>query len=123
MRVPGFLLRRLYLKGSLRNTPEGFQFQLRNRLGSGYARAMFPLTLDGQELEMASTTFDVDGEPVSFDRVSQEIPFTLAMNKVTTIRVSGSTLDQAPHTVGMRFQVAGLGDMGFDFTDIPVDGE
>ena len=51
MRVPNFLLRRLYVKGSLQPTAEGFQFQIRNRLGSGYARRLFPLTLDGGELE------------------------------------------------------------------------
>ena len=44
--VPGFLLRRLYVKQSLRNTEDGFEFQLRNRLGSGYAHKMWPLKLD-----------------------------------------------------------------------------
>ena len=48
--VPGFLLRRLYLKGSLRNTSSGFEFQLRNRLGSGYAHKLLPLTVDGVEV-------------------------------------------------------------------------
>ena len=33
--VPGFLLRRLYVKQSLANTEDGFQFELMNRLGSG----------------------------------------------------------------------------------------
>ena len=43
MKVPGFILRRLYLKGSLRNMPGGFQFQLQNNLGSGQARKLMPL--------------------------------------------------------------------------------
>ena len=123
MKVPGFLLRRLYVKGSLRSTGHGFEFHLRNRLGSGYARVMHPLTLDGQELEMTATTFEVDGRRVSFDQVSKENPFTLAMNKTTIIRVEGPALDQTPHRVGMHFEVAGLGKLGFDFTDVPSDGE
>ena len=48
--VPGFLLRRLYVKQSLRNTSDGFEFELRNRLGSGYAHRLLPLTVDGNEL-------------------------------------------------------------------------
>ena len=32
MKVPSFLLRRLYAKGSLRNTDNGFQFELKNQL-------------------------------------------------------------------------------------------
>ena len=35
--VPGFLLKRLYQRGSLKNNDTGFEFQLGNRLGSGYA--------------------------------------------------------------------------------------
>ena len=48
MKVPGFLLRRLYVKGSLAATEGGFEFQICNRLGSGYARRLLPLTLDGE---------------------------------------------------------------------------
>ena len=119
MKVPGFLLRRLYVKSSLQNTPKGFQFQLRNHLGSGYARKLFPVTVDGRELDMEATTFEADGKQISFAQVSQEVPFPLAVNKTTTIRVEGTTLASGPHKVGMRFEVAGLGALGFDFTDIP----
>lgn len=121
MKVPGFLLRRLYVKGSLKRTGDGFEFQLRNRLGSGFARKLLPLTVDGEEIDMADTTFEVDGQLLSFDRVSQDTPFTLAMNKTTTIRARGAPLDSSPHKMGMRFEVAGLGELGFDFTDIPGD--
>jgi hypothetical protein len=120
MKIPGFLLRRLYVKGSLKGTRDGFEFQLRNRLGSGYAQRLLPLTLDGQELDMTVTTFEVDGARLSFAQVSKVTPFTLAMNKITTIRVQGILMDSSPHNVGMRFEVAGLGELGFDFTDIPA---
>ena len=122
MRVPGFLLRRLYVNGSLRETDDGFEFQLRNRLGSGYARRMLPLTIDGQELDPATTTFEVDGKQFTFAQVSPETPFTLAMNKTTIIRAQGSRLGAAPHKVGMGFEVPGLGMLSFDFTDIPAGG-
>ena len=38
--VPAFLLRRLYVKGSLRNAAGGFEFQMKNGLGSGYAHPL-----------------------------------------------------------------------------------
>jgi hypothetical protein len=117
MKVPGFLLRRLYVKGSLTANDEGFEFQLKNKLGSGYARRLLPLTLDGDELDMAQTTFEVDGKRVTFDTVTNDTPFTLAMNKTTTIVYAGGTVGDGPHTIRMRFEVAGLGEMGFDFSD------
>ena len=118
MKVPAFLLRRLYVKESLRATPDGFEFQLLNRLGSGYASRVFPLTLDGEELESAKTSFEVDGKAVAFDAVDGETPFTLGMNKTTTISYTGSPIAPGPHRIGMRFEVAGLGEMGFDFQDV-----
>jgi hypothetical protein len=117
VKVPGFLLRRLYVKGSLHATQGGFAFQLRNKLGSGYARRLLPLTLDGDELDMASTGFEVDGKPQSFQDVTKDTPFTLGMNKITIISYSGAPLAEGPHKIGMRFEVAGLGELGFDFTD------
>jgi hypothetical protein len=73
MKVPSFLLKRLYVKGSLRPTENGFEFQLCNKLGSGYARRLMPLTLNGQELDMAATTFQVDGEPVRFEQPQRAV--------------------------------------------------
>jgi len=124
MKVPSFLLRRLYVKGSLTATGHGFEFQLRNRLGSGYARRLLPLTLDGTDLDMTSTTFEIDGKRTAFDVVSQEAPFTMALNKTTTIAyVGGPCMTEGPHKIAMRFEVAGLGELGFDFSDIPAEAD
>ena len=119
--VPGFLLRRLYVKRSLRNAGAGFEFQLLNRLGSGYAHRMLPVTLDGRELLLRSVAFDLDGEVTGFDEVSHNKTFTLAMNKSITIRVSGTRLEPGPHKVDMGFDVPGLGTLRFDFTDTVAD--
>ena len=120
--VPSFLLRRLYVKGSLCNTDQGVQFRLMNKLGAGYARRLLPLTLDGQVVPLTRCSFSVNGERRSFDAVSAETPFTLDMNKATTITIKETTLSNEPHTVRMAFEVAGLGVLQFDFTDVPADG-
>jgi len=116
--VPGFLLRRLYVKGSLHNTEEGFAFSLRNQLGSGYARQMLPLKVDGEEVPLSACTFRVEGtEEVPFEAVSPERPFTLALNRTVEVRVRGRHLEPGPHRVEMGFVVQGFGALRFDFTD------
>ena len=120
--VPGFLLRRLYVKGSLKNATGGFEFQLKNGLGSGYAHKMSPLVLDGEELPPDATFFYLDGREVAFSAVSKENTFTLAMNKAITVWVDGVTLEPKAHKLEMGFDVPGLGTMRFDFTDIVADG-
>ena len=119
--VPGFLLRRLYLKGSLRNTSSGFEFQLRNRLGSGYAHKLWPLTVDGAEVQLEATSFVFQDKPIRFSEVSRENTFTLALNTVITIRVDSVTLEPGARKVGMGFDVPGLGTLRFDFTDVVAD--
>ena len=57
MKIPGFLLRRLYVKGSLQATQTGFAFELHNSLGSGSVHGMRPLTLDGTPQDRYGTSF------------------------------------------------------------------
>lgn len=115
--VPGFLLRRLYVKGSLKNTALGFEFQLLNKLGSGYARGMVPITVDGEEQDMARCYFILDDKETPFNQVSKDNTFTLAVNKEITVWVDGVTLEPGARKIGMGFEIPGLGSMKFDFTD------
>ncbi|MEE9325086.1 MAG: hypothetical protein V3U90_06010 [Dehalococcoidia bacterium] len=115
--VPGFLLRRLYVKGSLRNNEEGFEYQIKNSLGAGYAHRMLPLKVDEQDVPIQDSYFTIDAETTTFSAVSHETPFSLAMGTVTTIYVKGITLDKGPHKIAMGFVVKGLGELKFDFTD------
>ncbi len=120
MQVPAFLLRRLYVKGSLRNTGDGFAFELKNSLGSGYAEEMLPLTVDGAPIppEQASFTIDGTGETVAFTAVSADQPFTLSMRKVVTIAVRAEPLTPGKHKIGLGFVVTGMGKMQFEVTDL-----
>jgi len=116
--VPGFLLRRLYVKQSLRNTPRGFEFQLLNRLGSGYAHRLWPLTVDGVEVPLGKTSFLLEGQETPFDAVTKESTFMLASNKTITVRTEDVILEPGVHRVGMGFDVPGLGTLKFDFRDV-----
>ena len=115
--VPGFLLKRVYAKGSLRNNEGGFQFDLKNSLGSGYAKELFPLTLDGQEVPKDKSYFMLDGKEICFTAVSPETPFTLTKNEASTILVKGVSLSQGAHKLGIAFVVQGIGKLQFDVTD------
>ena len=115
--IPGFLLRRLYVKGSLENTGSGVSFQLKNSLGSGYAKGMMPVTLDGVEHPMEDTFFSLEGEETAFSEVSEEKRFTIALNKTITVKVKGARLEPGQHRIGLGFLVPGLGRLGFDVKD------
>ena len=103
MKVPAFLLKRLFVKGSLRNTSGGFEFKLKNQLGSGYAYGLLPLIVDGEEVPADRSTFSINGKTMTFTEVSKESPASLAMNKEATIAVEGKTLTPGAHKVNMGF--------------------
>lgn len=123
MKVPAFLLRRLYVKGSLRNVEGGFEFDLKNTLGSGYAERTLPLTIDDDAIPLASTRFAVQGAITPFPDVSPEQPMTLGMNQTVTVAVTGPTLAPGVHKIGIGFVVVGMGEMRFDVSDAIDDAE
>ncbi len=116
-KVPDFLLRRLYVKGSLSNLEDGWRFSLRNSLGSGYARQMRPLILDGEHVPMESTSFLKNGKEMTFDAVSEDNTFGLQMNREIEITVHRDPLPPGVHKIEMRFIVPGFGEIGFSFID------
>ncbi|MEE9198345.1 MAG: hypothetical protein V3U26_00960 [Dehalococcoidia bacterium] len=111
------MLRRLYVKGSLTSTPEGVRFQLKNSLGSGYAKGMLPVSIDEQQYPLEETCFIVDGAEVPFSSVSEEVPFTISMNKVINILVKGAALEPGLHKLEVGFVVPGLGKLRFNVKD------
>ena len=115
--IPAFLLRRLYVIGSLNNSENGWQFTLKNSLGSGYAKKMLALELDGKKIPMNTSTFYQNGKDVTFEEVDQLNTFGLQMNRSIVIKVSGEKLSPGPHKIWMGFEVPGFGNIGFDFTD------
>ncbi len=116
--VPPFLLKRLYVKQSLCNNRDGFQFELHNTLGAGYGTEILPLTMDGRELAKEDSFFVLENEAVSFSAINKNRPFTLPMNKKITILVKGVSLTEGPHRIGLNFVAQGLGRLGFELADI-----
>lgn len=115
--MPSFLLRRLYVKGSLRNQAGGCAFDLQNALGSGYADQVLPLLIDGEAISPDSCAFIVDGVERRFDTVTADDPMTLPMNRDLTVTIDGRTLAPGEHSIEMAFLVTGMGEMRFDVKD------
>jgi len=117
MMIPSFLLKRLYVKGSLRNVENGFSFEIKNDLGSGYAKELLPLNVDGREVPKECSFFEVEGRRFPFTSVSPESPFSLVKGKTSRIYVEGMRLPKGVHRINMGFVVGGIGKLSFDIVD------
>ena len=80
-----------------------------------------PLTVDGEEVSTEDSFFTVQEERFPFSAVTEEMPFALTLNKTTTIEVVGHTLAEGSHKIGLALDVAGLGQLSFDFVDVVQD--
>ena len=115
--VPAFILRRLYVKGSLHNRDDGWGFKLKNTLGSGYAKGLIPVTVDGAEIALDHSFFDNEGEKTSFTAVTDENTFSLKLNRDILLYFSGDQLESGDRKIAVGFIVPGLGTLKFDFND------
>ncbi len=109
VRVPSFLLKRLYVAGSLRNTEEGWAFTLRNSLASGEATGLSPLVVDGRPVPAERCSFRLEAGPVPFTAVSTDRPFGLEQGRDIVISARDEPLQAGRHSVVMEFDVPPFG--------------
>ena len=109
--IPEFLLQKLYVKGSLRNTATGFELTIQNTLAPGTIVGFPPLQVDGVECPLENTSAVLpDGSKASALNVSAESPMRFGINDKVQIEVKGQPLPPGPHklTISAKTREAGL---------------
>ena len=118
MALPPFILRRLYVRGSLVNTPSGCEITLRNHVGTGNVTQFLGLDIDGrshapEELAILLS----DGATQSCPEVTPEAPLAVRPDVDVTIRVKGVRLEPGQHALRLRFLTRELGVLEIAFSD------
>jgi len=115
--IPVFLLKKLYVKGSLKNTPTGFELAIQNTIAPGTIVGMLPVIVDGKEYPVEQTTVVVgDGSKLASADVSARSPLKFGVGQRVTIQISADPLPSGPHklVLGPKTKEAGT-------LKIPVD--
>ena len=125
MRVPGFLLRQLYVSGSLRNESGGFSLQARNPFGDGTLVRIGRIRVDGQDIapEDVSATREGDATVYQGSQVSPTTPVVFRRGDVVTFRVAGWQLDPGDHQLELEVDEINLGRVSLaieDRIDVPI---
>ncbi len=109
--IPAFLLERLYVKGSLRNTATGFELTIHNTLAPGTIVGLEPLQVDNEEHALDRIRASLpDGTQLSSLDLSTESPLRFAVGDRVTIQVDGAPLSPGPHrlVISPRTKEAGV---------------
>lgn len=96
--VPSFLLKKLYAKGSLKNTGGGFELAIRNTVAPATIVGLAPLRVDGVEYPLEKTIAILsDGRHVSASELSADSPLSFAVGDTVTVRVEAAPLAPGSH--------------------------
>lgn len=124
MQVPGFLARRFYVAGSLRNTPTGFSLQATNPMGAGTLVGIGRLLVDDRSIPAASVSAVRDGDPTPLRaaEVSPRRPIQVALGDRVTLFVEGPALAPGRHRLDVELFELNLGRLRFSISDDLADG-
>ncbi|MBM4430443.1 MAG: hydroxymethylglutaryl-CoA reductase [Chloroflexi bacterium] len=96
--VPAFLLKRLYVKGSLKNTETGFELTIQNTLAPGTIVGLEPLQIDGVSYPLEQTTATLpSGSQVSATELSAASPQRFGVGDRVRIHVQAQPLAPGLH--------------------------
>jgi len=125
MRVPGFLVRRFYVAGSLRNTSTGFQLQAHNDMGEGTLVGVTRIAVDGVAMDPAGITAQHEGsdEVVRAVDISRSSPVPVRRGERVTLRVTAQPLAAGRHELEVELVELNLGALQLAITESVGDGE
>jgi hypothetical protein len=114
--IPATVLKRLYVKGSLRVKDGGFAFDLKNLIAPATITGIDGLELNGQKIDDSRVTVvSPSGSSRAIAHISRGRPLQFPVGVVVTLHVSDETLQPGPHDLAVRVEVKEIGSL-----DIPV---
>jgi hydroxymethylglutaryl-CoA reductase (NADPH) len=117
LQIPTFLLRKLYVKGSLENVDDGFKFMLKNSISSGTAVDIQPIKVNGNEYPLDSVTISSEDGEINGSEISAENTFPIKVGLDLTIHVKAEQLPEGEHTIDISLSTKEVGKLAFDVTD------
>jgi hydroxymethylglutaryl-CoA reductase (NADPH) len=114
---PASLLAKLFVRGSLKNTADGFAFRLKNVIDSGTINGIGPLTVDETSYSAEAITLTVNGKEIRGDQVGfAQSVYSRTMMEIH-IAVRGEPLAPGEHTITLPVQTYEAGRLQIQVTE------
>ncbi|MBU6996158.1 MAG: hypothetical protein HXS41_00895 [Theionarchaea archaeon] len=116
MKVPSFMLKKLYQKGSLKNTESGFELAIKNNLMDATVTTM-SLTVDSKPVPGDRITVAAGNAPVPATQISESNTIPLKVGVTVTLSVQDKSLSSGEHTIEIGAATKEFGDINFSVSD------
>ena len=110
------MLKKMYVKDSLKNQGEGFVFQIKNTIDSGSISGLAKIAVDGEDRSLDGVAVTISDKTRQAKDITWSASLYVSYGAVMTIYVPG-TLTPGEHTVTMQVNVPELGRISMPVTD------
>ena len=114
---PPSMLAQLYVKGSLKNTADGFEFKLKNIIDSGTIVGLGALGVDESSITPDAMTIKVGDKVVKGDQIGHSTPISVRSYAEIFFTVTGAPLSVGSHKLTIAVISREAGRLQFSVTD------
>lgn len=115
--IPSFLLAKLYVKGSLKNTDTGFEFTLKNIIDNTMLVGIGPITVGEKNYEGAAVTLTAGDKTVSGADLTRQNGVPARMGMLLQISVTGDKLAPGLQKINVTGTSSDIGKFRFDISE------
>jgi hypothetical protein len=115
--IPSFLLVKLYVKGSLKNTASGFEFDLKNIIDSTMLIGIGPISVGEKIYEGNAIDMKLADRTINGAVLSRCNPVPIRMGVPFKVSVFGENLEAGEQKISVTATTNEIGKIKFDFTD------
>lgn len=115
--IPTFMLRRLYVTGSLQNTSDGFQASIRNTLAPGTIVGLGPVTVSDVVYDAELITVQMYDEQFPAAEITSDAPLRFEMNSTAVLSVRAPSLPAGAHQISIVTMTREAGELNIQAKD------
>ena len=115
--IPTYMLKRIYVEGSLKNVDCGFEFQMTNNIAPGTLTGLKKIEVDGKVIEADKIMVGKKEATMKASECSYQKPIYFNMGDVLVIRALGETLPPGKHDLVLTVSVAEIGNVNVPISD------
>jgi hydroxymethylglutaryl-CoA reductase (NADPH) len=118
MSIPSLILRQLYTFGSLRSSPEGTGFALKNRVSPARLQGVVRLEIDGAEIPLERVTLLPDGaQAIRLEALTPGAPIEFPLKRQLEVHIEGLSLAAGRHRIDFTFEADPFGRLALGVVD------
>ncbi len=114
---PPFILAKLYVEGSLKNTETGFEFSLKNIIDSTMLSGIGPIAAGDKSYEGAAITMALGDKQWRGDQIDKTTLVPVKMGVPLRVTVQGESLPAGEVKVSVAATTSDIGRIKFDVKD------